>query len=115
MKEEHKERGEEKGSKENLEEKTFEYDEKREHVDWSKVLSDFGKWVDQKPEKTLTRFDRFNANMFHIAMTVITGGAYLFVYMIYYLNEFMKSHNFEDYKRTSYIKKLDDGEEVVQD
>lgn len=101
--------------KEKLEEKTFEYDEKREHLDWEQIRIDFSDWLDEKPSDPKTRFMRFQTTLFHIFMAVLTGGTYLAIYMMYYLYKFSQTVSKKDYKRTSYIKKLEDGEEVVED
>lgn len=100
---------------ENLEEKTFEYDEKREHLDWEQIMIDFSDWLDQKPSDPKSRFMRFQTTLFHIFMAVSTGGAYLVAYMVYYFYKFSQSVEDGKYKRTSYIKKLEDGEEVVEE
>lgn len=70
---------------------------KTTQYDIDRMLDDFLDWMEE-PVKDETRVDRLVKNSVHIFMSLVTMGAYIFVYLGYLLYRFTNSRDMDKYR-----------------
>lgn len=72
-----------------------------QRLDMEELLGDFADYLGEPAvESSKSRGDRLAVNVMHMFLTLVTAGAYLFVYLGYYVYKFFKQNPLETYKVT---------------